>query len=71
MRFNKYLTEAYKASPEEIKKAAKAAAKRKTVKEKHLQFIGAEDYGDLGRLFYFNITDKKHKDYKSTIGEKI
>lgn len=71
MRLIKYLTEAYKASPKEIKAAAKSIAKRKSVKEKYLEFIGAEDYGDMGKLFYFNVTDKKHKDYKSTLAEKI
>jgi hypothetical protein len=72
MRFNKYLTEKkYKSSPEEIKKAAKLIAKRDTVKEKHLKFIGAENTEGFGTLFYFNIMDPKHEKFKSTVAEKI
>ena len=61
MRLNRYLVEDRK-----LDQAKKNIAKRLKVDPKYLEFIGKDDYG-----YYFNITDRKHKDYKSTKFEKI
>lgn len=72
MKFFRYITEKeYKASPKEIKDVAKKISKRIGVKEKDLKFIGVEDYGDMGKLFHFNLTDPTHEKYKSTVAELI
>ena len=46
-------------------------AKRSKVDPKYLKFIGMEDYKHLGKGYNFNITDPKHKQYKSTKQELI
>jgi hypothetical protein len=48
----------------EIAKAA--IAKRSNVDPKYLKYIGMADYKKLGKAYNFNITDPKHKEYKST-----
>ena len=60
-----------KPTKAEVDKMAKRVAKRKEIDPKHLEFIGAYDYNELGVMFYFNITDKKHPDYMGTMGEKV
>jgi len=61
----------YNPSKSILKSAMKSISKRLDVDEKFLKFIGAEDNGDLGILIYFNILDKNHIKYKSTVAELI
>jgi len=61
MRLIRYLVEDRK-----LEQAKKKISKRLKVDPKYLEFIGKDDYG-----YYFNITDRKHKDYQSTKFERI
>jgi hypothetical protein len=61
MRLIRYLVEDRK-----LEKAKKKISKRLKVDPEYLKFIGKDDYG-----YYFNVTDKKHKDYQSTKFERI
>jgi len=49
-----------------IDKYTKEISRKHKVNIKYVEFIGAQDYGDLGTLYYFNINDPSHPDYKST-----
>jgi hypothetical protein len=49
-----------------VNKYKKEIAHKHKVNISFVEFIGAQDYGDLGTLYYFNINDPKHPDYKST-----
>ena len=49
-----------------IDKYTKEISRKHKVNIKYVEFIGAQDYGDLGTLYYFNILDPSHPDYKST-----
>jgi hypothetical protein len=53
-----------------IEKMRKRVAERKKVDIKSIEFIGAQDYDDMGWGFYFNIIDKKHPEYMSTLMER-
>jgi len=53
-----------------IEKMRKKVAERKNVKIKYVDYIGAQDYDDMGWGFYFNITDKKHPEFMSTLMER-
>ena len=54
-----------------MKSAIDRIVRRKKVKANMLNYIGAEDYGDLGALLYFNIEDQKHPEYGTTVAEKV
>lgn len=41
-------------------------ARKHKVNPKFIEYIGMQDYGDFGILYYYNINDPKHPDYKST-----
>lgn len=56
MKFKLYLIEDRK-----LEQAKKIIAKRENVDPKYLKFIGHDRYG-----YWFNITDPKHPEYKST-----
>lgn len=60
MRFKLYLIE-----DRRVEQAKKKIAKRIKVDPKYLHYIGDDDSG-----YYFNVTDKKHKEYKSTKFER-
>lgn len=68
MRLNKYLKE---ATDKNIEITRKIIAKRIKVDPKYLKFIGMADYKDMGKGYNFNVTDKKHKQYKSTTQELV
>jgi hypothetical protein len=61
MKFKSYLIE-----DRRMEQAKKSIAKRVKVDPKYLEFIGKDVSG-----YYFNITDKKHREYKSTKFERI
>jgi len=61
MRLKQYLVE-----DKQMEQAKQKIAKRLKVDPKYLDFIGKDNMG-----YYFNITDRKHKDYKSTKFERI
>ena len=54
-----------------IEIAQAAIAKRNNVDPKYLKYIGMADYKKMGKAYNFNITDPRHKDYKSTKQELI
>lgn len=54
-----------------IEIARKALSKKHKVDPKYLSYIGMEDYEYMGKGYNFNITDPKHKEYKSTKMELI
>lgn len=56
MRFEEYLIEDKK-----VEQAKMKLAKQLNVDSKYLDYIGDDKFG-----YYFNITDSKHKEYKST-----
>jgi hypothetical protein len=56
MRFQEYLIENKKIEQTKMK-----LAKQLDVDSKYLDYIGDDKFG-----YYFNITDPKHKEYKST-----
>lgn len=61
MRLKQYLIE-----DKHMEKAKQKLAKRLNVDPKYLDFIGKDNMG-----YYFNVIDRKHKDYKSTKFERI
>jgi len=63
MRFQNYINEIEDKRMEQYKKKI---AKRLKVDPKYLDFIGKDTMG-----YYFNVLDRKHKDYKSTKFERI
>ena len=72
MRFSQYLNEVSNRSPhrnidkDKMFQVRDRLAKREKVRPVDLDFIGMEKYsGKEG--YYFNIMDKKHKKYQSTI----
>ena len=73
MRFLKFLLKevSYNPSKKEMKSAVDRIVRRKKVKANKLSYIGAEDYGDLGALLYFNIEDHNHPDFGTTVAEKV
>ena len=56
MRFKKYLIEDRK-----VEQAKKKISQRVKVDPKYLKYIGDDEFG-----YYFNIMDKKHREYGST-----
>jgi hypothetical protein len=61
MRLKQYLVEDRKQE-----QAKKKIAKRLKVDTKFLEFVGKDGFG-----YYFNVTDRKHKDFQSTKFERI
>jgi hypothetical protein len=61
MRLKQYLIE-----DKHMEQAKQKLAKRLNVDPKYLNYIDKDNFG-----YYFNVTDRKHKDYKSTKLEKI
>jgi hypothetical protein len=49
-----------------VERYKREISKKHKVNFNFVEFIGAQDYGDLGTLYYFNINDPNHPDYKST-----
>jgi hypothetical protein len=41
-------------------------ARKYDVNPRYVEYIGMEDYDDLGIMYYYNITDTKSPEYKST-----
>lgn len=76
MRFKEYLEEVSNISPhrhidkDEMFRARDRKAQKEKVRPVDLEFIGMERYSDK-KGYYFNILDKKHKKYKSTVMELI
>jgi hypothetical protein len=60
MKFKRYLIE-----DRNVEKAKKRISKRIKINPKYLDYIGDDEFG-----YYFNVMDKKHKDYQSTKFEK-
>jgi hypothetical protein len=40
-------------------------ARKYDVNPRYVEYIGMEDYDDLGIMYYYNITDTKSPEYKS------
>lgn len=69
-KLKKFHTESVKVDQNKVMTARKKVALRTKVRPQDLEFIGMETYAQ-GEGYYFNIMDKSHKNYKSTIMELL
>lgn len=69
MKFKEYYKKEYDKlkSTKEFKDALKLLLKKRNLKANQINFIGMADNKEWGRHYSWNIIDKKHKSYKSTI----
>lgn len=71
MRLQTFLEATKIVDKRELDRVRKKKAMEVKCRPEDLDFIGMEDYGPDGKGWYFNVMDKKHKMYRSTLMELV